>query len=128
MSQLIVRYDGTGTITGWRYTPNDDYTPDDDELITDIDHRQLKQMQVNTDTTPPTLEENPAHEPPPTMQDIDRRVKQLNTKVSSFENKSQQTPFVAEPTPADQQAFENARQADDIQQQLNALYDMLTKE
>ena len=77
MTKLVVEYDSDGAVTGWRYEPDDDYTPAEGELIADgYDHRKLEQYQV----VDGELVEDPDYDP---RSEVEKRLDALESATGT---------------------------------------------
>ena len=120
MTTLVISYDADGQITDWRYDSDDDYSPDDDELVADtseVDHRDLERMMVDVDEE--ELVEDPDYEPQPTPE---RNSDQLD------ELRDEEPLRRARITGDTKQVFRDARENEDLQTQLDVLFEIMTGE
>lgn len=120
MTTLIVTFDGEEP-TGWRYEPDDDYTPEDGELIADgWDHRDIEKCKVDTSGEKPTLVEDPEYD----GRSVEERVDDLSVDFRGMENgKPVQRANI---TDSKKSEFQEARDNDDIQAQIDVIWGILT--
>lgn len=112
----LVRYDQeTGEPVHIAIVPAG-HDPEDNQLLTDLTPETVERMMVDTSADPPELVENPDYDP---RSELERRLDELVNDQPVRQKK------VAE---EDKQAFRDARDAGDIQGQLDALFEIVTGE
>jgi len=63
MTTLVIDFTDDGSITNWRYVPEDDYEPGPNQLTSTVDHRQIPSLTVDTSSDPPELVDDPDYDP-----------------------------------------------------------------
>lgn len=125
MTTLTIEYDEeSGQVTGWRYEADDGYVPDANELVADeekYDHRDISRGKfvVDTSAEPPELVENPDYDPRPPLERVEDEADSLKG------NGPVQRQKVSEQSKQD---FRDARSNDDLQTQLDILFEIVTGE
>lgn len=117
MSKLIISYDDTGTITAWRYEADEDYTPGEQELAADVDHRDLAALQADLSGDTPQLADNPNYQPPAELDDVASRLNDLEGDHPVARQRV---------SDSQKQSFRDARAVDDLQGQLDVLFEIVT--
>ena len=120
MTTFVITYTDDGRITDWWYDPDDRYEPGDNEIIAnprEVDHRDLKRMVVDIDEE--RLVEDPDYEPPPNPERNADQLDELRGEVPLRR---------ARVTEDAKQSFRDAREDEDLQTQLDVLFEIMTGE
>lgn len=134
MTTFVIEHDGA-RITGWRYEVADDYAAGEGELLAPagVHHNNVERYTLDTSGSEPAVVEDPDFDPRSDLERLQDRVDSQQADVSTVEADLASL-LDADPVRRGQlsamhkQAFAQARANDDVQGQLDALYELLTGE